>query len=142
MELRNKVGWYEAKRRRRTIEATTACSQVPGVPGMIIFFCEGQEGHAWMMIPGSAERWLRPMMNCINRGSHEKSRKVRLRYERLRWPRVCFFLFFSNYGFFLLLSSSSFRGRSDLVVFGRGQNLQSFPLLRKVPLTSAVSEID
>lgn len=27
------------------------------------------------------------------------------------------------------------------MVFGRGQNLQKFPLLRKVPLTSAVSEI-
>ena len=45
-ELRDKVVWYKAKR-RKAIEATTASCKFPG---LIILMAEGQEGHAWMMI--------------------------------------------------------------------------------------------
>lgn len=43
--------WYKANKRRGTIEATTASFPIFRDDH---FLCEGQEGHAWMTIPGSA----------------------------------------------------------------------------------------
>ena len=51
MELRDNVVRDKAKKVKKTNKATTASSRVPG---LIIFFARGKEGHAWMIIPGSA----------------------------------------------------------------------------------------
>ena len=80
-------------------------------------------------------------MNCIDRGSHMKSRKVRLRYERLHWPvNNVFNVFFFCFCFFVFLFPFFLAAVGSGGVRARPKPAE-FPLLRKVPLTSAVSEI-
>ena len=83
-----------------------------------------------MMIPGSAGRWLRPMMNCIDRGqSHEKPKGPTAIRKATLALRLFFFFFFLSLA---AVGSGGVRARAKPA---------EFPLLRKVPLTSAVSEI-